>query len=68
MVLSLPDYLCYRVCDQHRYLHPHTRMIQHALKATPMKVNMINSEITKNAKYRAKREFCKWDCIAAPWY
>jgi hypothetical protein len=62
------DYLRYRVCSQHRHLLPHTKMIQHALKITPMKVSMINCMIITNAKERAKRELCNWDCVTAPWY
>jgi hypothetical protein len=50
MVPSLMDYLRYRVCSQHRHLLSHTKMIQHALKTTPMKVNRIKFMIITNAK------------------
>jgi len=50
-VLSdLLDYLRHRVYGQLQHLLPQTKIIQHALKPTPMRVNMISCEITKNAK------------------
>jgi hypothetical protein len=43
-------------------------MIQHILKPTPMRVNMMSCEITKNAKYRATTARSKRDWVKAPWY
>ena len=40
----------------------------HELKPTPIRVNMISCEITKNAKYRATTARSKRDCVKAPWY
>jgi hypothetical protein len=67
--LMLPDlfnYFCYRVCNQHQDQRPHTGVIQHALKTTPITVKMISCEITKNAKYRARTARSKRDCVKAP--
>src|SRR5579863_1689695 len=58
----------YRVCGQHQHLLPRTGKNQHILKTTPMTVNMISCEITKNAKYRARTARSKRDCVKAPWY
>jgi hypothetical protein len=50
-VLSdLLDYLCHRVCGELQHPLPRTKTIQHALKPTPMRVNIMSCEITKNAK------------------
>ena len=51
VVLSnLLDYLRHRVCSQLQHPLPQTKTIQHALNPTPMRVNMMSCEITKNAK------------------
>ena len=50
MFPNLFDDLRYRVCDQNQYHNPHVGKLHYALKMTPMRVNMINCEITKNAK------------------
>jgi hypothetical protein len=51
VVLSdLLDYLRRRVCGQLQHPLPQIKTIQHALKPTPMRVNMMSCEITKNAK------------------
>ena len=68
VVVNLLDDFRYRVCAHDQSLQPNARIIPHVLKIAPMTVNMIRSEITLNAKYRARVALCKRDLVAEPWY
>ena len=58
---NLFNNLRYGVCGAHEHLPHRTEIIRHSLKPTPMRVNMTNCEITKNAKYRATTARSKRD-------